>query len=31
MEEKVAQMPATDGLLLAYHDKRHSKIYEEMT
>ena len=29
-EEKVLQMPATDGLLLAYHEKRYGRICENM-
>ena len=29
-KEKVVQMPTTEGLLLAHHEKRHSRICEEM-
>ena len=29
-EEKVVQMPATNGLLLAYHEERHDKIRKKM-
>ena len=29
-EEKVVQMPAANGLLLAYHEKRYSRICEKM-
>ena len=30
-EEKVIQMPTTDGLLLAHHEKRHNRICEKMS
>ena len=29
-EEKTLQMPVTDGLLLAYHEKRYGRICEEV-
>ena len=29
-EEKALQMPATDGLLLAHHEKRYDKICEKV-
>ena len=29
-KEKALQMPAANGLLLAYHEERHSRICEKM-
>ena len=29
-EEKALQMPAVDGLLLAYHEKRYDRIYKKV-
>ena len=29
-KEKVVQMPTVNGLLLAYHEERHGKIYKKM-